>query len=864
MSHKHDIWPSQVKTKFADSNIVVLKFGGTSVADLQSWEKIYTITKERLDAGLLPFIVNSAISGASNQLAGIIQNITSPNIEKKLIAFKEVHINLCQDLLLEDSIIENEYVNLHNLVDSCHIIGSITIPEQARIMASGELLATTIGQAYLQKKGLAIEIIDSRDYLRSITHTNARDFANYLAVEANYNYNEELLTRINASNKCFIASGFIAQNDSGETVLLGRGGSDTSASYYAAMMNALRLEVWTDVRGFYDADPRVIPDVHNINHLSYEEAQEISSAGGSVLHPKTIPPLKAKDIPIFVLSSKTNDLMGTVIDSSKINIKPEIIAIAKKSNVTVVSVTNSSMWQESGYLAEIFDIFKHYNVSIDLVSTSETNISVSIDTISNNIFLNEFEGFRSKLMTYGDVEIFHDCTSVSLIGYKIKNIIQHISSALSFFEDNEIYLFTHSASGLNFSFVIDSEVSSKIFKNIYDDLFKSVRQSPQIEGDLDISYTQDQWWFRKSNEILPLLDAETSAYVYDIDTVIERYTQLKELSCFNKVLYAMKANDNPAILKNLETIGASFECVSKQEIEYLLNLLPALNLDKILFTPNFVSYDELEWSLNKGIMTTIDNEYIFDNWAPLLSGKKIFIRIDTGYGQGHHAHVKTAGDNSKFGIPLANIRRIFDLANKNNVDIVGLHAHSGSGITRIENWIDMLKILLSITSQLRNLRYIDIGGGLNVTDIIHQETINFDTLSKELNNLMSHYSYELWAEPGRYIVANSGVLVSKVNQIKAKGNINYLGIDTGMNSLIRPSLYGSYHQIVNLTRLGEEPCRMYTLVGPICESGDRLARDRWLPETKEGDVILIANAGAYGKVMSSNYNMRPSASEKIL
>jgi diaminopimelate decarboxylase/aspartate kinase len=864
MSFNHEIWPTIVKTKFIDSKIVVLKFGGTSVNDLSSWEKIHSLVVDRIDSGLIPFIVNSAVSGVSDQLFKIVSNINSNEVLQILTDIEQTHRQLCNDLSVDADVVSDELNNLGNIVNSCHITGAVSLPEHARIMASGELLASILGHSYLINKGLLIDLIDSREYIKSIDSSSLRESSKYIAVEANHSFDKVLTDHVSSLSKSFVAPGYIASNSKGETVLLGWGGSDTSASCYASMMNALRLEIWTDVRGFYDADPNIITDASSINHLSYEEAHEIASSGGLVLHPKTIPPMKDKDIPIFVFSSKSDELIGTVIDSSKVNVKPEVIAITRKSDVTVMSIANAAMWHQSGCLAEIFNIFRDHNLSIDLVSTSETNVTVSIDTVSNSILNEELEHLKEKLEEYGQLQVFNDCTSISLIGHKITNLIQRISPSLSFFEDNEIYLFTHSASGLNLSFVINNEAGYKVFQDLYHDVFRFSRNAPTHKNDIDTNFIANQWWAIKRNKILSLLDQEDSLYIYDLDTVNKSYKSLNELKAFSKVLYAIKANDNADILKSLDSIGASFECVSKEEIIYLLDILPTLSKDRILFTPNFISHDELEWSIKQNIMTTIDNEYIFYNWTSSLSGKQIFLRVDTGYGQGHHEHVKTAGDNSKFGIPMANVNDIVKIAKENNIDIIGLHAHSGSGISRPENWTELLKLLLSLAPMIDNLKYIDIGGGLAVTDTVNQDSMNFKALNDELLKLIKNTSYELWIEPGRYIVANAGILVSTVNQLKTKGDLNYIGIATGMNSLIRPALYGAYHQVINLSKLQDEPTVLYTIVGPICETGDRIARDRWLPATSEGDIILIANAGAYGHVMSSSYNLRIPAKQKVI
>lgn len=183
-----------------------------------------------------------------------------------------------------------------------------------------------------------------------------------------------------------------------------------------------------------------------------------------------------------------------------------------------------------------------------------------------------------------------------------------------------------------------------------------------------------------------------------------------------------------------------------------------------------------------------------------------------------------------------------------------------------KNWFEMGQALLALVDDFPALRYIDLGGGLGVPYKRGDRLLDLAHVSKSLDLLMEKKGkIEFWMEPGRYLVADAGVLLAKVTQIKPKGEQFYIGIEAGMNSLIRPALYGAYHEIVNLSKL-DDPCDMVcNIVGPICESGDVLGTTRKLPSTtKEGDLILIATAGAYGKVMGSHYTMRAPAQEVIL
>ena len=194
--------------------------------------------------------------------------------------------------------------------------------------------------------------------------------------------------------------------------------------------------------------------------------------------------------------------------------------------------------------------------------------------------------------------------------------------------------------------------------------------------------------------------------------------------------------------------------------------------------------------------------------------------------------------------------------------MTGLHAHTGSGIFNVANWIETGELLCGLTARFPDVRVIDLGGGLGVPDHAGHGGLDLCALDRGVAALKEKIpGVSIWMEPGRFLVADAGVLVAQVTQLKSKGEVRFVGVATGMNSLIRPALYGAHHEIVNLTRLDDPATELVTVVGPICESADVFGIDRWLPPTREGDVLLLATAGAYGRAMASSYNLRAPAPE---
>ena len=356
---------------------------------------------------------------------------------------------------------------------------------------------------------------------------------------------------------------------------------------------------------------------------------------------------------------------------------------------------------------------------------------------------------------------------------------------------------------------------------------------------------------RKREQLLELAGKQLNAYVYDRDSVREAARNLLGLESVDRVLYAVKANFNAELLRVLNDEGVDFECVSPGEVEWLEEVMPDIDLSRILFTPNFAPRDEYEWALEKGLQLTLDNLYPLEAWPELFKDRKLFIRIDPGQGRGHHEHVKTAGLHSKFGIPMFEVDDLKRLIEEVGADVVGIHAHSGSGILDPDNWRSVAVNLVQVAQRFPSVRSIDLGGGIGVPDKPGDKPFDLEKLDATLKDIRASYpQYHLWLEPGRYLVSQAGVLLSRVTQVKGKGDMRYVGIGTGMNSLIRPALYGSYHEIVNLSKAEHAPTDTVTVVGPICETGDKLGSDRLMPPSEENDVILIANAGAYGYVMS--------------
>jgi diaminopimelate decarboxylase/aspartate kinase len=376
-----------------------------------------------------------------------------------------------------------------------------------------------------------------------------------------------------------------------------------------------------------------------------------------------------------------------------------------------------------------------------------------------------------------------------------------------------------------------------------------------------------QWWEEpaKRRRLCEIAVRESAAFVYDEESLDAAIAQVKRVESVDRWAYAMKANWHPQILRRVHAAGLMLECVSRGELEHAFASVPGLSPQRVLFTPNFAPRGEYEYGLELGVHVTLDNLYPLKMWPELFRGREIFLRIDPGFGRGHHQHVRTAGAHSKFGVALAEAVELEALVASAGARVVGLHAHTGSGIFDVANWTETGELLADLARRFPEVRVIDLGGGIGVPDQSGQSEVDLAALGAGVSMLKLKFpTLQFWMEPGRFLVARAGVLVAVVTQLKAKGDVRYVGIATGMNSLIRPALYGAHHDIRNLTRLEEPLSHPVNVVGPICETADQFGADRWLPPTAEGDVLLIATCGAYGYSMASHYNLRPPAPEFML
>jgi diaminopimelate decarboxylase/aspartate kinase len=857
-----------------DSPWVVLKFGGTSVSTPGNWTNVLAVLRMRLDEGVRPVMVHSALSGITDCLEQLLLGAPSGDWAPVMTQIEERHRVLGRELGLQSIPDLDQHIDeLRRVASGIQLIGEVSDRLRARVMAAGELMATRLGAACLDAHGFEVEWLDARSLLQAEDRPHTTQRVNFLSATCNFEPDPELQRRLSRDGVIYLTQGFIASDAHGETVLLGRGGSDTSGSYLAAKLGARRLEIWSDVPGMFTANPRAVTGARLLRSLDYDEAQEIASSGAKVLHPRCILPVKQYSIPLTVHATQFPALEGTQITPTGGDGGARVKAVCVKKGITLVAMETLGMWHQVGFLADAFAVFKDHGLSIDLVSTSETSVTVTLDPAVNALEPRALQRLVTDLARICRVEVIGPCAAVSLVGRNIRAVLHRLGDALELFEEQKIYLVTQAANDLNLTFVVDEEQGDRLVRRLHD---LTVRHVPadrvlgptweQIHGEgAAAGPGPAPWWHARRTELIDIATARGSAYVYERAALARSAAQLQALHGIDQLLYAVKANPHPEIIAGFAGRGLGFECVSRGEIERVIEAVPAIDRRRILYTPNFAPRDEYAWALESGAWMTLDNLHPLRHWGELFRGRDLLVRIDTGYGRGHHDHVRTAGVHSKFGIPLFELDELERRVGALGARIVGLHAHTGSGVFDVRNWQEVGQLLGGLATRFTGTRIINLGGGLGIPEKPGQAPVDLAALQGVIDELRARWPrLKLWLEPGRFLVAQAGVLIARVTQLKGKGAVQYVGVATGMNSLIRPALYGAHHDIVNLTRLGEPGSEVYNVVGPICESADHFGHERLLPPTEEGDVLLIANAGAYGRVMGSWYNLREPAVEVLV
>lgn len=366
----------------------------------------------------------------------------------------------------------------------------------------------------------------------------------------------------------------------------------------------------------------------------------------------------------------------------------------------------------------------------------------------------------------------------------------------------------------------------------------------------------------------------TPLFVYNERILRERCRDLKGLISYKNfvVNYSPKANGNLELLKIVRDEGLRVDAMSPGEI--FVNLKAGYKPHEIFYISNNVSEDEFLYAINAGVNVSVDSVSQLEMFGKLNSGGEVAFRLNPGLGAGHHKKVVTAGKKTKFGIEIKFIPEVKRILKKYNLKLIGINQHIGSLFMNGGNYVKSVETILNLAKEFDDIEFLDLGGGFGIPykKQENQARLNLKAMGEQLSETINKWvldygkKIEFKIEPGRYIVAESSILLGRVNTVKQNYDIKYIGTDIGFNVLIRPALYDSHHdiEIYRANAVASDKEEEVRIVGNICESGDIIAKDRKLPEIFEKDILGILDAGAYAFSMSSNYNNRLKPAEVLI
>jgi aspartate kinase len=459
--------------------MIVMKFGGTSVQDATAINQVAEIVKSKINQS--PVVVVSAMSKVTDTLLRIAQVAHERDYEeaKKIInELCERHLKTARELLsgndgqaregygLKDieRNLQKHFAELDNLARSVATLGELTPRSKDAIVSFGERLSSLLIAAAFQAHGIDSELVDSRNFV--ITDSNFTNATPRLdATEARAR--AALLPILNA-NRVPVAQGFIGSTLEGVTTTIGRGGSDYSAAIIGASLNAKAIEIWTDVDGLLTSDPRVVPDARRIRVISFAEAAELSFFGAKVLHPSTVLPAVEKKIPVHIYNTKNPSSEGTLILADAPPSRNLIKAIAFKRGVTIVNVNSTRMLLAHGFLRAIFEVFAQHQTSVDVVTTSEVSVSMTLDNVER------LEAITKDLSGIGEVYVEHDKAIVCVVGDNLKFTPGVAAKLFKSIGDTNIHMISQGASEINLTFVIENRHVDNVARNLHKEFFAEV------------------------------------------------------------------------------------------------------------------------------------------------------------------------------------------------------------------------------------------------------------------------------------------------------------------------------------------------------------------------------------------------------
>jgi diaminopimelate decarboxylase/aspartate kinase len=463
---------TQADARSVASKWIVLKFGGTSVAGKLQWETIAALARARREEGCRVVLVCSAVAGVTDRLTALADSPASGEMRKGLL---QIHRSLGRSLGVDEQAWLPE---AEQRLDRClHDLRQNPAPRvRAALLALGEWMSTRIGALYL-RGCFPADWVDVREALTASVDSELSENRRWLAADCRPGADRELAGRWARMAPILITQGFIARTESGESALLGRGGSDTSAALLAGRLGAERLEIWTDVPGLFSADPRRIESARLLARVDYAEALEMAASGARVVHPRCIRAAAATRTPVAVRDLTRRDVAGTwIVDEA--TAADGIKAVTCRQDMAVILLQNLDARYQVGFLADVFDLIRRRGISVDLVATSETTTTVAVDCAANQLDGAELAALVGDLRGRCKVDLFADCVCVNLVGRGARKALPRLRETMKYFEERPLLMASQSANDLCLSLLVRRGDHELLLRNAHRELIPSANVGP--------------------------------------------------------------------------------------------------------------------------------------------------------------------------------------------------------------------------------------------------------------------------------------------------------------------------------------------------------------------------------------------------
>ncbi len=450
--------------------MIVMKFGGTSVQDEVALTRVMQAIANQLEKQ--PVVVLSAMGRSTNKLLEIASKASRGEVDaagRILDELRESHVKVAGKLvsgeLLKITVgrLEGYFEEISKIIQGLYLLGECTPRTKDAIASFGERMSTWILTQALREQGREVELLDSRQFIRTddqFTHATVLQDLSFPAIR------ESILGPLQ-QGKIVVLQGFIGSTPAGITTTIGRGGSDHTASLVGAALGVEDIQIWTDVPGILTADPRLVPQVYKIKAISFAEASELAYFGAKVLHPSTLLPAIVRNIPVHVCSSSNIDQSGTVICAERIPSPDPIKSIACKKGITIINVHSTRMLLAYGFLRKIFEVFDHHQTVVDVVATSEVNVSLTIDSTD------KLDAILEDLRSFAEVEVEGRMAMISVVGDNLKYTPGVAGRLFRAVETINVGMISLGASRINVTFLVEEDKMEEAVRYLHEEFFSS-------------------------------------------------------------------------------------------------------------------------------------------------------------------------------------------------------------------------------------------------------------------------------------------------------------------------------------------------------------------------------------------------------